>query len=191
MNDFKKIPQDVLVRRSHYLNSSVSFEDRFNNDRIRVIESHKDTIKNLSLVSGAIATFSLMLLDSDIPKIQILLVIGSAVLLLSALASFLYLLYINEKVGNRVKNNEDINLKPLDNILLKFEELLEDKINLEQYLEVEKKFIRSRWDLRRDLIKDGRKDEIDHSDEYVGGLFLLGVVYVIMGLIFPYVNCFI
>lgn len=191
MNDFKKIPQDVLVRRSHYLNSSVSFEEKFNNDRIKVIESHKDTIKNLSLVSGAIATFSLMLLDSDIPKIQILLVIGSAVLLLSALASFLYLLYINEKVGNRVKNNEDINLKPLDNILLKFEELLEDKINLEQYLEVEKKFIQSRWDLRKDLIKDGRKDEIDHSDEYVGGLFLLGVVYVIMGLIFPYVNCFI
>jgi Ca2+/Na+ antiporter len=185
--NIKKIPEEIVKRRAGYVSLSASLEEKFNNQRIRVIESHKDTIKNLALVSGAIATFSLMLLDSEVQKIQLLLVVGTVILLLSALASFLYLLLINEKVGRKVKNNEDLHFQPLDRILIKFEELLEDKVTVEQYLEFEKQMRNVIRETRKNLIKSGRKDEVDRSDEYVGGLFLLGMIFVMMGLILPYI----
>src|SRR3989344_1263512 len=94
--NIKNIPNDITKRRIGYLNLSASLEKDFHTRRIRVIDSHKDTLKNLALIAGAVATFSLMLLDSEVPKIQILLIIGSTFLLLSALISFLYLLCVNE-----------------------------------------------------------------------------------------------
>ena len=114
--------QNIISKEQHKLVWARAYNYNKNQEAIarllgsfkrEVIKEYRDTIRNLAIVSGAIATFSLMLIDSDVNKILNLLIIGISLLLLDVVIAFTHLIRGLSKDSIKLSKQRMKFLKPI------------------------------------------------------------------------------
>lgn len=74
---------------------------------LQLEQQYTDTIKNIAIISGAIASFSLTLFSSSIKKIDDLLILGVSLLLVNVVITFSHLVRRNTKNLENLKHEKD------------------------------------------------------------------------------------
>ncbi len=148
--------------------------------------AYRNMLQQSAIVSGAIATFSLMLIPANIKVNTTLLLLGVISLLLNTTISICYLFYAQRKDSKNLHTYEDTKIIPIMRIRTVYFNLLKDQTeeNLEKFKLGKKEAL--------DTLGDGQFDEYqkaptDRSDILLTVLFSVGMLFIILSIVSSYI----
>lgn len=155
-----------------------------------VIMDSRETVRNLSLVSGALATGSLVMLGSDLPTEPILVMIGIIALLAQVLLIFGYLLHrqkldIEEIGGSRLFAV----IRPIKRLMMKAD-LIEGKMTQQDFdKEMESMSVKDTEhmkELSRGVLVAEKSRTSNDLDLLFFTLLAIGCVFIGLGIAAPH-----
>ena len=178
--ELRRLAEKHLTRQKDY----EEIRRESSKDVIEFSKQFKDSVRDLSLVSGGIAAAGLASLGIPVSKSAILVMHGSLLLLLLTSISFSYLLFVHWKEGRVVMRGRESILVPLEGVLNSFDGMLFHKtIPVGEYVEKEKAFE------REILEKHTRNSSADHTKDnieiFLISAFVSGIVLIVMGFLSP------
>ena len=154
-----------------------------------IISDARETVRNLSIVSGAMATGALVLLGSGFSSVPQLIVIGTLFLLLEVILTFGYLIHELSKDSLSFLKRRKESLSPSFRVLNLCEDVHKHKIT-EEALFAEAKVIaaeaveRARNE-REKVLSD--EPSLNHWDSIFMIVLGLGILFICLGVLFPYI----
>ena len=153
-----------------------------------VVKEYRNMLQQLAIVSGAIATFSLMLISANIKVQYSLLLFGVILLLINTGISFFYLFYAQRKDSKNLSKYEKDKIIPSMNIRSLYFNFLND-VSLENL----KKFNIGKEENLKTLaigqFDEYKKAPTDKSDLILLFCFSLGIIFIILSIVLPYIFC--
>lgn len=141
-NDLKSINLELEKRYQAYHDSLREIMEEIQKQKLFTITEYRTTIQNMALISGAIASFSLTVLQIQINKNVFLLIFGVCILLFNTLAIFSYIMWRQSSSTKKLVAMEKDFFAPLSKMQNYYFDLKNQKITEQQYLEFENKVIR-------------------------------------------------
>lgn len=177
-----EIMQTILDR---YLRDARSFEDAVN----RIAADIRETMRSLALGTSALAAAALVLLSSDIPTDQALVLIGIITLMVESGLAFIWLLHVQTVAGEKTVKQRHTTLGPASKILTSHHDFqtggkteADFNTELREYLEESNKKAR--------LNHDDEQEEPakrDHWDKVFIGMLIFGILFLGLGIIEPHI----
>jgi len=158
----------------------------FQKSQFNIVTSYRNMLQQLAIVSGAIATFSMMLVPARVQVNIVLLLLGVIFLLLNTMVSFVYLFYTQRKDSKNLGDYEDKKIIPVMHIRKLYFDLLQNPTedNLSKFKIGKEKDLKSLGDGQFDEYK---KAPTDRSDITLAICFSAGIIFVILSIISPYI----
>ena len=175
----KKIQEKGL-----YYNGKVKeVQDLLRPYELEVERQHVDTVKDLAVISGAIAALSLTLFSAAIPKITIFLVSGVALLLINVGFIFWYLVFRITKSHRNILKTKEINLGPLQERVQDVFDAANGKMSYDQLLQREEGMLDKAFD---DLSSPKEQSKaMSHYDEVALGILCVAIFCILCSFLVP------
>lgn len=178
---------DDWYQKSFWPSVSVGLSE-FEKHQFNVVSSYRNMLQQLAIVSGAIATFSLMLIPAKIKVSIVFLVSGVVILLLNTTISICYLFYSQRKDSKNLHILEDNKIVPAMHIRALYFKFLQDptKDNLNGFKSGKEESLKI---LGNGQFDEYKKVHTDNSDIVLLGCFSLGMSLIILSILLPYIPC--
>ena len=161
-----------------------------NADYNRIFADSRENMRNFSLVVGAVATGSLVILGSQIPIIASLVIYGISTLLFELVLIFGYLFHKQRIAAEESFSFRKKTILLRATILTKFNDLNEGRITNEQFDQElrdhalrEKEFVRTRNE--ESLTELSRDRAVDKWDLVFFAIFLTAFSFISFGILIP------
>jgi hypothetical protein len=144
-----------------------------------------ETVRNIALVAGGIATFSVTLLNAfSSPS----LLIGESLLLVDVMFCVAHLMGNFSKSAKLYISQKDRFLKPIIKMSDISREFCRGRKDYQEWVTKEKKFLEEDWDrISNDLDDEfAKEDRLQHSDILIMVIFIIAVSLIIYALVSPY-----
>jgi hypothetical protein len=155
---------------------------------IRASSDAKDTMRNLCIASGGLATGALVILSTHIPVDAPLIIFGVIVLIIEVVLGFGWLLHRHNKDAESMIEVIEKSVVPIGELLNLYGDLRDGTI---QETDFDTKMVEAAK-AQRQRTRDSNKNLIsnipktDNWDIVFMGLLALGTFWVVLGLLAPY-----
>lgn len=149
---------------------------------IAIEQQYSDTIKNIAIISGAIASFSLVLFGSSIKKIDDLLIVGVSLLLINVVITFAHLVGRTTKGLQNLKHAKD-KVKPLQEIADYSRKFFFHEVSFDEWQKMDEgldKRVKENIDS-----PPPNKPETTHVDEIVTVVLGVAIILVVLSFVVP------
>lgn len=183
-----KTEQEILKEISdkyvgEYAVTLEKITNEFQQQKLMLIGEYRNTIQNMLVVSGVIATFALASIGTVIPKVDNLIILGVVTLILNTAVIFRYLLSKQGSSAKKLKKLEREYILPFGKIRTNFIKLKRGEVSVNDYLIGEENVKKE----LRDKIPDTLEEETtDNWDFYFQALFYLALSSIALAFILPY-----
>ncbi len=183
MNNQKREEKIKAIRQE-----TIELQDKLNKERVHIQSDARETVRNMSLVVGGIATGSLVILGSNITTVPIFIMVGFFAMSLEIILIFGYLLHAQNKATENYYAQRKNIILPRGKILVLYKQMKEGGITSEDF---DKEFdeIASSDRKYRNEINKKALDENPHTDNWdliFIGLLGFGFLFVILGICAPF-----
>ncbi len=146
---------------------------------------HVDTLKDLAIVSGAIAAISLAIFSTDILKITGLLIAGVALFLINVFYIFRYLILRISDGNKKILEIKKVNLVPFEERVQDTFKVAEGKMTYEEFVTRDTKMLEGAMkELSEREIQEEHK--LVHNDEWALAILGIALVCIISSFLLPY-----
>ena len=156
----------------------------FSKSQTSIVVGHRALVQQLAIVSGTLATFSMMLIPSKMVVFIPALLMGVFFLLLCTALAFIYVFYAQRKDVDGLRKFEDRKIIPIMQIRSAYFLLLEHASdeNIENFHRVKLESMK--------IMKEGQfggylKSATDSSDVVLPAIFLMGTLLIILSVVAP------
>jgi len=153
-----------------------------------ILADSRETLRNLSLATGAMATGALVLLGSDFPSIHELIAIGTVLLLIEVILIFGYLIHAQSIDSKNYLKNKKSQLLPSFEVLNLCEDLRAGKITEEFLFSEAKRIATAATELARNNREKlpSTNKAVDQWDKIFIGFLGGGIFFIVLGIAIPY-----
>jgi hypothetical protein len=170
---------------------TVEMQEQQNENYTKIVNDSRETIRNLSIVSGGIATGSLVIFSSNISISPVLIMIGIFTILLEIIFIFGYLLHVQNIAMESSLSLRRKTIYPRGKILTLYNELKEGKVTTEifdkELIEIAKIVHGYTSEINQKILQTEKELRTDNLDLVFIGLLVFAIIFIILGICAPHV----
>ncbi len=174
----------VLSRGKNYNEAVGEIAKIFGGLTKQTIRDYRDSVRNLAIICGAIATFSLVLFGAEIDKITILLIIGVSLLLMNVMIAFTHLFSTISKDSRTLTEQRLKFLRPMQDRTRDCIAFLRKEISFDEWLKKEVEFLNNEHKkISEELIL--KKEKLTYTDDVLIIIFIIAISLILLSFLLP------
>ena len=181
--DQQSIEQFIQERGKHYNKLSGEVGEILNELSRNVISEYRESVRNLAIISGALASFSMLALTSDFVKEPTLLVIGIILLLVNVPLSFSHLFETLTQDTKGIMMLRKQGFKPMSDKAEESIKFIRGEMSEAEWMRGEKNFLTEGYDKFKKTMSESRKKDVTYFDMVLLSVLALGTTFIIMSFV--------
>ncbi len=180
----------INTARGHTYNEvALSMGKRLEAMNVWVGGQYQDSVRNLAIISGSIASFSMLLIGSGVIGVAdgalfVILISGVAFFLLETLLAFVHLFVRHSADFLMIRRIRDTAFKPFQQMADDWIKFRRGRITAEEWSRREREFLASYDNMQSELTDSGEKaNKLNYFDYLLAALFILATSLIIVALV--------
>jgi len=172
----------VLSRAKTYNGVQSKIVERLSKDRSELTREYKETIRNFAIVSGALATFALVLLGSIKSSY---LTWGVCLLLIVVIICFVHLMRIVDRNARAQITYKRDFLKPMQDMSKNCIDFIRGLKSFDEWLKDENQFLNRKYDeVSSQLgLLSNKEDRLNYTGDIITIIFTLAIILIIFSIL--------